>query len=222
MPAILGWTVGETPSEQFSSLSKRYPRPSNAQALAVLDAVFEFVDADSGERAGLPTPVARAFLHPLGIIPRMRLLACGWTKPGDKFRKASDRAWWTKRYQHPLWEPLGTWIDSLAHSDVGQRAMVFEEAIANAEPAALSRELATAVEDLRIIRAANADICAPFLIPRRRGVMPEANIVCITRIEAGDKLEKHKEPIEAIFRPALPWWVVVGLVFVASKVIDRR
>lgn len=184
--------------------------------------MFEFVDAEAGEQAGLPTSTARAFLHPLGIIPRMRLLACGWTKPGDKFRKADDKAWWTKRYQHPLWEPLGTWIDSLAHSDVGQREMIFEEAIANADPAAISRELPTAVEDLAIIKRANADICAPFLIPRRRGVTPEANIVCITRIEAGDQLERNRDKIETIFRPALPWWVVVGLVFVASKVIDRR
>ena len=212
--------MGATPREQFNSLSKRFPNPSNAVAIAALGAIFEFDSSDSGVAAGLRADVARSFLQPLGIIPRMRLLAAGWTKPGDSFRKSTDSQWWRKRYAHRLWEPLGTWVDLLEKANLGQR-FEFDEAIAKAEPSALSAEIAGAAVDLQVIQQAHADICAPFIIPGRRGALPEPNVVCLARIEAGDRLVDI-QPIIDKLRPSLPWWVWVAGGLIAIKLLDRR
>ena len=77
--------------------------------MAALDSFVHF-DAATLMRNGARSDVAESFAPPDGVFPRMRLLAWGWEKPGDKFKSPSDAAWWKKRYQFPLWNPIETYL----------------------------------------------------------------------------------------------------------------
>lgn len=131
----------------------------------------------------MPEIVARSFALPWGILPRMELLAAGWVKPGDEFKRAEDRAWWTKRYAHPLWEPLRTYAKILDDNSIGV-PRAFDEALAAGKPSAISRALTSAGENLDAIRKDGSDVCAPFFIPARDGVMPVRNDSCQARLNA--------------------------------------
>ena len=206
----------------INSLSKRFPKPSNAVACAALDAVFQVTDFEAGVRAGMPDIVARSFALPWGILPRMELLACGWVKPGDEFKRATDRTWWSKTYAHPLWEPLKTYAQILDEVAIGiPRA--FDEEMARGEPSAISRALISAGENLDAIRKDGSDICAPFFIPARVGVMPVRNDACQARLNL-KKAPDLTKPIRDVVssKPfSLGPWGLLGL-FVLFSLVKRR
>lgn len=229
MPILLGDDTIPTvqdPRQAISSLSRKFPKPSNALAIAVLAGVWEGTNATVGVQAGLPQDVANRFLHPLGIIPRLRLVACGWKNPGDKFKLATDTLYWKRPYDLPLsfWPSVQTWVDLLAKANVGGN-FVFEQAVADADPAALSRAIVRAEEDLRELQTSKTDVCLPFIPSTKTGVLPSANNACLVRLGVGKAIEPVKPVLDeviSIFGVSLPWWVWVALGYVAIKQLDRR
>lgn len=165
-----------TPLEAVRRLSSSYPIPTNAQAAAALDSFTQWVSADAAIAAGYPES-ARAFLAPYGVFPRMRLLAWGWTKPGDKFRQADDAAWWRRRYAHKLWPAIETYVAIAEQAGIGPPGVLWDKEMASGDPAELSRSLATVVElDLPPVNEAP---CPRYLIPPTRGMLPIPNPSCI-------------------------------------------
>jgi hypothetical protein len=224
--------VGDEPTnlptlvESFNALSKKHPSPTNAVALAALGAVWEANDAAAAITAGLPENVANAYMKPLGVLARLRLIACGWENPGDKFKNADDTSWWQRPYKMPkvMWGTLGTYVDILAKSNVGGN-WTFDENVANGDGWAISREVSNANADLQVIQAAKADVCLPFLPREKRGVLPTPNPACIARINAGKQMEKIKPALDAglnIFGVTLPWWAWLALGYVAVQTLDKR
>jgi hypothetical protein len=233
MPWLLGEepspTTLQTTSQAISSLSKRFPKPTNSVALAAIGAVWEATSADAAKKEGLREDIADAFLLPLGVLPRMRLLAVGWTKPGDSFKSAQDAGWW-KRPWHKggdyLWNPLATWAAAIQKAGLGGN-FGFDEEIAKGYPEAISDAIAGVRVDLKLIQDARADICAPYLIPRVKGVIPDPQVVCLARVAAEQNRERieeevRKSPIANPPTVAIPWWAWVAVGWIAITVTSRR
>lgn len=191
------------------TLSSTYKSPTNAQAIAALDS-FAAVTADQAISDGVPEAVARAFYAPDGILPRMRMLAWGWTKDGDRFKSPSDAAWWKKVYQYPLWAPLETLMDQLQRAGVSP-PIVWSAGEAAGDAGELAHSYASLLaEDAPPVFEAP---CPRYLIPPGRGQMPIANPECL-RKPARDVVDKIPMPGQ---RPpsdssAIWLWVLLGLV----------
>lgn len=195
-------------------------------AIAALSAAFEPINADAAMRAGIGEQAAVRFCLPLGVLARLRLVACGWKNPGDKFKLATDAAWWKRPHDLPntFWPTLGTWVDLCEAGNVGGN-WAFNQAIADGDPTALSSELAGAEDDLRAIELAKADVCLPFLPANKRGVLPSGNTACLARIGVGKEIDKQKplvDEIITIFGVSLPWWAWLALGYVVSRQLHRR
>jgi len=148
---------------------------------------------------------ARGFLLPDGVLPRMRLLAWGWEKPGDKFKSPSDASWWKRRYQFPLWAPLETYLDQVARQGHEPPVLQWDDDLAAGDPAELSRSLPSVVQyDLTAVSEAP---CPKWIIPPSRGMLPIPNPKCFEKPvrEVIDKLRPQSG--------GFPWWIiVVGLL----------
>ncbi len=164
-------------------------------------------------RIGLRSDVAESFLLPDGVLPRMRLLAWGWTKKGDKFKSPSDTAWWKARYQFPLWAPLETYLDQATRSGNEPPAVVWDDDLASGDAAELSRSLPQVVQgDLPPVFEAP---CPKWLIPPARGMLPIPNPACIPTGPIKDAIDKvHR-------RGGTDYSWVLWLV-IAWMVIDER
>lgn len=188
----------------------------------MLNTFREWTNADDARAGGIADVFASAYMMPLGILPRMRLLAFGWEKPGDTLRQPTDRAWWSKRYTsggfapRKLWEPLSTYVDKVVPNTTPH----FPEDVAAMDATALARQRNATASELEDIQRVKADICAPFIIPARRGVVPTPETVCIARIEAARQGDKSKPLIPS--RPGLPWWVIAGIAILVSKSLRNR
>lgn len=199
-----------TPLAAVRSLASRFPTPTNAQAAAALDS-FSQSDAASMIRGGMPTTLAESFLLPDGVFPRMRLLAWGWTKPGDKFKSPVDKQWWSKVYQYPLWAPIETYIEQATQAGMEPPALLWDEEMASGDPAELSRSLPIVIQsDLPPVNEAP---CPKYIVPPRRGMLPILNPSCI------------KPPTTPIRVPAASksdwsWLLILVLVYAISK--DRK
>lgn len=177
------------------SLASRWPRPTNAQALAVLDGLApQWSAASSAIAAGVPSTV-ETFLAPAGILPRMRLLACGWTKPGDTLRRPQDSAWWGAPYAFPLWNPLRTYA-SLVGSVAGVE-MRPDDDLASGDIAALSQSIVLLVDDAAPVFEAP---CPKWLIPPGRGQLPIPNPECLER-ELRDRVDKIRDKVPGFRKP---------------------
>lgn len=179
----------------IKQLSARFPKPSNAQALAALAALFE-VDVATAEAAGWDHFVAQAWFVPLGILPRMRLNACGWKGAGDRFHDATDSAWWDKEYDGPLWVPLATYVKT--HPTAASQWFLDEQLVLG-DSTSLSTELGNVTADLAAVVGAFADKCQPYLVPRVLGVQPIASIACLTLVAGRQKVDPEK--LIPILRP---------------------
>lgn len=200
------------------SLASRYPTPTNAVAVAALDS-FVMTTAEREVADGVPAAVAIAFAAPDGILPRMRMLAWGWTKPGDKFRSPQDAAWWRSAYRYPLWAPLETLMDQLTRAGVAPDGLVWDDDLARGSAAELSRSLPSVIqEDAPPVFEAP---CPKYIIPPSRGMMPILNPDCIQKgIDKGplrDDIDKiiRRPPLEHDYG-WLPW-IALGLVIVLSR-----
>jgi hypothetical protein len=147
----------------------------------------------------------------------MALLACGWVNPGDNFKRPDDAAWWQRKYGRPLWEPLETYADFLDRASVGSD-LNFDQAAARGDSSKLSSLIAMTSDDLAEIRKVGADVCAPFLIPGRVGVLPLDNLVCQTRLNLKPVVDETDRRAREVFGSlSVPWWVWMGLAFVLTK-----
>jgi hypothetical protein len=151
----------------------------------------------------------------------MGLLACGWVKPGDEFKRATDGAWWKKAYAHPLWQPLETYATFLDNSGVGRGSITFDEAAARADAAVVSALIASTEDDLRAIQSNGSDVCAPYFIPARVGVLPVSNLACQTRLNIKPVVDETGRKAKEVFGQPIPFWVWVVLGIVVSKKLSR-
>ena len=151
----------------------------------------------------------------------MRLLAVGWTKPGDKFKAPDDKAWWGKRYAHPLWPGLKTWVAVIDNSRLGGN-VAWSEEIANGNTSAISRELGQIADELRTIETEKCDHCAPYIIPKRENTWPLPNVVCLTSITVRKGMGKIplRDPLG--LKIDIPFWAWVLIGIAASKLLSRR
>lgn len=164
-------------------------------------------------RVGLREDVARSFLLPDGVLPRMRLLAWGWTKPGDRFRSPSDASWWKARYQYPLWAPLETYLDQATRSGNEPPAVVWDDDLAAGDQAELSRSLPQVVgQDLPPVNEAP---CPKWLVPPGRGMLPVANPACLP----GDKIRDEIDKVHGRGGTDYSWllWVVIGIMLLDER-----
>lgn len=213
----------DSASEALRSAASRFPNPTNAQAVAALDAAWQpTLDADGAIAAGWREDMAQAFLPPEGILPRMRLLAWGWTKPGDKFKSPGDASWWSKRYQYPLWAPLETYLTQLESHGMPV-SFTWDDDLAGGNAALLSYSLPAVVRD--DLPPVNEAPCPKWLIPPGRGQMPIPNPECVLK-----DIKKRIDPLKDIIPPGprrssptdLTWLVLAGLVALLLLDKDNR
>lgn len=209
---------GTSPADLLASLSSRYPNPTNAVALAALDM---FIDTDiaaverQAESSGVSPPdELRRFLLPDGVFPRMRLLAWGWEKPGDRFRSPTDGAWWKARYQYPLWSVLDTYLlfapPWLLSPENAGGELAWDAELAAGDAGELSRNLAAVVErDLPPVTEAP---CPRYLIPPGRRQLPIPNPACVKppgmppTVPSPSPSPRSPSGIDSL------WWVILLLL----------
>lgn len=216
------YLIGQDPpsaSEVLRSLASRYPNPTNAQAVAALEGLQQVVDADSAIAAGVREDIAQAYFHPDGILPRMRLLAWGWENPGDKFKSVDDKGWWSRRYQHPLWNPLMTYAEQMEKS-WGMLSMHFDDDLAKGAPALLSYAFPSVVRD--DLPPVDEAPCPMWLIPPGKFQMPIPNPECIKK-----RLKPILKPIEDVVIPkkkqsSYLWLVLVGIAWWTDRRERRK
>jgi hypothetical protein len=202
---------GQTAAEAIAVLAKSFPRPTNAMALAALHSAWEATSADTGTAAGIPASIALGWFMPDGILPRMRLVACGWRNPGDNFRAPTDEVWWRTPFALPLWVPLATYartVERLAH----QTAWLFDDDMSKGDSDALSPALRATAADLRDIERVFSDKCLPYSVPRAPGVQPIPNAPCIAALGITRKTGLVDPERNPVLRPApspfgIPPWV---------------
>jgi len=150
----------------------------------------------------------------------MGLLASGWIKPGDEFKRPTDRAWWSKKYAHPLWAPLETYATFLDRADLGT-GVNFDERVSQGDVSAISDKVSMVSDDLAVIRASGSDVCAPYFIPARVGVLPVDNLSCQTRLNLKPIVDETDRRARDVFGQPIPWWVWVLLGIAATKKLSR-
>jgi hypothetical protein len=154
-------------------MASKWPSPTNAQALAALTAFTEPVDVDAAIATGERSDVALAYYTPTGILPRMRLLAAGFVKKGDKYKLPSDETWWKRKYAYPLWPVLRAWLKVARHPSGG--ATHLDESLAAGDRASLSQQLVAIDSDLQAL--SDSGLLGgkpPYLIPSTE-TMPITN-----------------------------------------------
>lgn len=166
---------------------------------------------------GMREDVAASFLLPDGIFPRMRLLAWGWTKKGDRFKSPSDATWWKARYQFPLWAPLETYMQLASASGNEPPGVLWDDELAAGDQAELSRALPAVVQ--QDLPPVNEAPCPRWLIPPGRGMMPIANPDCIKP----DK-DKIRDEIDKVHRRGNDDWATWLLLGVLAYLVleDRK
>jgi len=196
------------PLAAIRTLSSTYPSPTNAQAIAALDS-FAAVTADQAIADGVREDVARSFYGPDGVLPRMRLLAWGWTNPGDLLRPPSDRKWWQAAYGRPLWNVLETLFSQLGDN---AQPLQWDAQEAAGDEAELSRSYAAVVAD--DLPPVNEAPCPRYLIPPGRGQMPIPNPECL-RKPAREIAEKIPMPRR---KQGDAGWLLLLLIFGAMYI----
>jgi hypothetical protein len=175
---------GMTVTQALAKLRGAFPRATNALALAALEGVPQWSTAAAGVAAGLTTNVAESYLAPDGVLPRMRLIACGWLKAGDSFRHPEDAAWWKQSYRYDLWPQLESY--AAAVDNTASHEMTWDADVAAGDVGAISQAMSLTVEELKDVFEAP---CPKWLVPPGRG-MPTPNPECIRR-----EAEKNKDKI---------------------------
>lgn len=217
---LIGQPVPQSGAVDISKLASRFPNPTNAVALAALEGVQQWTNADAAKKIGVDALTADSFLEPDGILTRMRALACGWTKPGDKMRLPTDTAWWNKAYAFPLWNPLTTYVTNISKVPSVGTDVFFDEDIARADSAALSTALGGMNAEITELLEAP---CPRWIIPPGRGQMPIANPECAKkdkeRLDRERAIERDQRQ-KANKSEAWDWILFLGigaLVYFAGK-----
>lgn len=156
---------------------------------------------------GGPDDVARRYQAPDGILPRMRLLAWGWEKPGDKLRSPSDSAWFSRRYQYPLWAPIATYVSQLVNAGQEPPAFQWDEDLAKGDAGELARSLPDAVQAMAVVSASPHP---QWVIPAAERQLPIAN-------PAPEPPATAPAPTIQPKKSGFPWWLLLLLL-----ATDRR
>ncbi len=150
------------------------PKPTNAQALALIDAYGTLPMADADLDQALPT-----VLH-------LRWRAHGYVKPGDKFAAPTNAAFYASPYPDPQ-DFIGTLKWAASASDRYLASLVkagevdlpeppgvvtVDPATASGDPAALAQELAQSWEALQAMRANGTEPMPPAAKPGKRLAAP--------------------------------------------------
>jgi hypothetical protein len=156
----------------ISKLASLSPMPTNAIALAILDALPQHPTSTEATAAGVPQQLAEAFLPPRGIFPWMRLIAHGYND--GQMRDPSDSEWYLSPYPLNLYEPAGTWADIMAGSNA--TGFSWDEQLAEGNSAAVAQSLVASASELQDI--VEKEACPKFIVPRVRGMPPTPNPQC--------------------------------------------
>lgn len=192
-----------------------YPRPTNAQALAALDAFGA---------PPLPAEGFEVWQGPSGVMPRFRVTAAGWVNPGDRVRDASDAAWWRARYKYgsELWAHLAEQArlaDAFLASTGDGVVPVFDAQLAAGDPSALAHELTVVTDQLASIYESNTQDSPPYLWGSAGIPFPNPKRIAEAFCKRyPDKCKDPKKlPLPLVPKPTIPWWVVLGLVYLIVK-----
>jgi hypothetical protein len=217
----MGLAPGLTVSQKVAVGKMLWPRPTNAQVVAVLQAVGY---------PGLSASDFPLFQGGTGVVPRLLLRAFGWTPTVslDKLKDPSNTTWWQTRFDDPatFWATLAmqaklseAWIT--AEGLDMSRGGAFDLDIANAKPAALAQEgVNQAYNAWEDIQAEGTADCPPFLLAP--GGLPVPNPKCMTKELCAKYPELCKGPIRKV--PGLltfPWWAWVALLYAVSRRKER-
>jgi hypothetical protein len=142
------------------------------------------------------TKWAEPWMLPFGVLPRMRLAACGWTKPGDAFKAFDDAAWWSAPFEMrapfslpavSVWTALATYAATV-EVNAKDVTWILTQALFDGDSSSISTELANIADDLSAISvkqkgaAASPAECAPYVAIARAGAQPIINPACITKV----------------------------------------
>lgn len=136
--------------DQLQQQARRWPTPTNAQALAVLDAFSGGPDGDLTDDDEARTA-------------RLRRFALGYDVTGDKFAAAGNAAHYRAAYPWPalLWAHLSRLAATgdlyVADVDGDTPIVVVDAQLARGNRAELARELAQDFDQLKADRAAGTD-----------------------------------------------------------------
>ncbi len=227
---------GQSAADAIAELAKAFPKPTNAQALAVLVAGFEIpeIDPDKPGKDAWAVP----WSAPFGVLPRMRLLACGWTKRGDTLKSADDAAWWSSEFlldkpvslprvkgfvQPSVWTALATYA-AWVETNVKDVSWTLTPDLFSGDSNALSTELVNVAEDLARLSAPlkgtsnRADGCTPYIVAIKPGQQPIPNSPCIASLS--DKAGPLR-PVVDVNDSAKRFGLFVLVMYVLSKLPDR-
>lgn len=206
-----------TAPEAITRLASLSPTPTNAIALAVLDALPQHPTATEAVAAGVPEQLAQAFLPPAGIFPWMRLVACGIDPAAGTVRDASDDSWWLADYALPLYPAAGTWADVMAGS--GADGFSWDDQLAEGSSAAIAQSLVTSAQELRDV--VEQEACPKFIVPKVRGMPPIPNPECW-----GPELDKQKRALRDYVDKlygrkgggtSFLFWIAVGYLVIRGR-----
>jgi hypothetical protein len=198
--------------ESITSLASTFPTPTNALAVAALDAVPQWATATEAIAAGIPEPLANSFLPPHGVMPWMRLVAFGYDS-GD-IKAPEDTAWWAAPYALDLYSALGTWVDALAGS--GHTSFAWDQQTADGDSGSIAQSLTVSATELEDV--VEQEACPKFIMPKKRGQMPIPNPKCWTGLKEGlrdiaEKLHGGKKSNA----PSMLLWLAFGYLVLKGK-----
>ena len=193
--------------DQTTTALRTHPAPTNAQALALLSAF-----------GGLPLSPSDLDVQ-APRVARLRYLAHGYSKPGDKFRGAKNRAWYARRFADP--NDLAVVLRDVAvladdeYQRLGDRqpVIVMDRELAAGEESAIAHELLTSwrmLQDERAVLGRPGNI--PTLDDIRQGI-DKALPVIKPIVDAPGRLAR------ALRMKAL---VTVGAVVLGLYLLNRR
>ena len=208
--------VNETAQSAITKLASDSSTPTNALALAVLDALPQHSTADEAIKAGVPEAAARAFLPSQGVFPWMRLVAFGLDE--GVFRDPTDTEWWSAPYALELYAPAGTWADIMAGR--GDTHFGWDEQLATGDSSAIAQSLAMSAQEIEDV--VEQEGCPKWIPNKVRGLLPTPNPKCW-----GPDIEKGKEALRDVVeklhggKPASSrsflFWLAVGYFVIKGK-----
>lgn len=193
-------------SDQVLEAHRRWPRPTNAEALALLDAYGQLPLDES------------ALDDQLDLVRRLRWLAVGYGGPGDKMKTATNATWYTRTpfgAASTLWGVLDEearlsdeYLQHVAPDQYGVLLPVVDAKIAAGD---VAQELALAWREVRDAREAGEDVRVTFGPPL--GVVKEA--LRRIREEARRRVPDVVDVIKAPNRAAMS----IFLILIAALLI---
>lgn len=199
-----------TLNDQIRAQANRWTggnEPTNAQALAALDAY-----------GSLPIPAGMLMPEP-DMTQRLKWLAIGYSKAGDKFAIATNAKHYRAKFPRPdlLWK----WLDELTSTSdryllgSGEQPpiVIIDDKLERGEPNAIAHEVATAWQELQRARQDGAE-------PNAAINMSKGQYEAIKEAlrKSRDKVkERAPDIVEALRPPSLrAVGIVIVLILVAA------